>query len=325
MLRAMTTGKPPGDPGEGTGTVRVLHVPPGPVRGPRGGGRPGIVVLAGVVAAIAVAIGAAQLAPPAPELPRLSFALPAAAASAAAVSSADPATPPDASAPDASALLARTTPRLSRDALAAAVRDGSLDGRLVFVDGVLHATPMRCESPAQGPGGCVKLEIPGIGVPVHTDEGATPWPGDPPPGAWLVTVAGAGALVYLGSFLPTPGGPAVIGDLPIDGVAERDGTLLEARGYLVVNPVHPCDTRDVDATPCPAPPPFLADDEPLPDGIRVSDRGEQVGLASSMPEVDPAAVVTVGTFLVTRVPGTEGSWRVVARYEPSRAVRVLVP
>jgi hypothetical protein len=50
-----------------------------------------------------------------------------------------------------------------------------------------------------------------------------------------------------------------------------------------------------------------------------------VELSASTPEIDPAAVVTAGTFLLAP-PATDGvPWRVVARYEPTRAVRVLVP
>ena len=70
-------------------------------------------------------------------------------------------------APDPSAILADTPPRLSREDLEAAVLDGSLDGRLVFVEGVMRATRVPCEGRAQASRDCVDLEIPGIGVPVR--------------------------------------------------------------------------------------------------------------------------------------------------------------
>ena len=159
---------------------------------------------------------------------------------------------------------------------------------------------------------------------------ATPWPGEPPPDAWLVTVARDGGLVYLGSLVPVEDGPSTIDGI-VEGFGPRgrdwiDGTLFGVDGYLVSNPIHPCRRAVAGATPCPAPPPFLAYDEPLPDGILVSDAGAEVQLLASMPEIDPDAVVTEGTFLLAPpADDGEGPWRVVARYEPSRAVRVLVP
>ena len=96
-------------------------------------------------------------------------------------------------------------------------------------------------------------------------------------------------------------------------------------GYLVVDPVHACRRAVAGATPCPAPPPFLAYDDAPRGRDLVSDAGAVVELSASMPEVDPEAVVTAGTFLLAP-PADEGApWRVVARYEPSRAVRVLAP
>jgi hypothetical protein len=278
------------------------------------------------VAVIVAAIGIAQLGPPAPTLPRVSFALPTNGPTATGV------------APDPSTIAVDSPPRLSREDLAAAVLDGSLDGRLVFVDGVMRATPLPCPSQSPALRGCVGLDIPGIGVPVwpgefgvpvRPGETDTPWPGEPPPDAWLVTVAQAGGLVYLGSLVPSEDGPRTI-----DGIVEafgprgRDwlnGTLFEADGYLVVNPVHPCRLAVPGATPCPAPQPFLAYDEPLADGVLVSDLGAAVQVSETMPEIDPNAVVTAGTFLLAPPDDDEGPWRVVARYEPARAVRALVP
>ena len=110
----------------------------------------------------------------------------------------------------------------------------------------------------------MELEIPGIGVPVRPGELSNPWPGEPPPDAWLVTVARDGGLVYLGSLVPVEDGPSTIDEIE-EGFGPRgrdwtDGTLFELDGFLLAPPAE--------------------DGEP---------------------------------------------WRVVARYEPSRAVRVLVP
>jgi hypothetical protein len=282
-----------------------------------------LAVLGLLVAVVAGAVGLAQLAPAPANPARISFAVPTLAPSAVVATRAPAAT--DSPALDPVAVLAGSTPRMRRDALAAAVRDGSLDGRLVFVDGVLRATPARCPGLAPGSGGCVDLAIPGLGLRVRQGDEAVPWAGAPPPGAWLVTVARTGGLVYLGSLVPRQGATPPISGIPIAGTAEQDGTLFEAAGHLVRHPIHTCFRPGIAATPCPPPPSFLADDEPLPDGLLTTDSGEEVRLAAAMPEVDPEAIVVPGTFLLQRVPGTEGSWLVIARYEPARAVRVLVP
>ena len=313
---------------------RDLDVPPAPVRDPRGGRPAGLLALVAITAVIVAAIGIAQVAPPAPTLPRVSPALPTGGPTAAALPSSG--TSP---APDPSAILADTPPRLSREDLAAAVLDGSLDGRLVFVEGVMRATRVPCEGEPEASLGCVDLEIPGIGVPVRPGEIGvpvrpgeidTPWPGEPPPDAWLVTVARDRGLVYLGSLVPSADGVRTI-DGVVEGFGPRgrdwvDGTLFEVDGYLVVNPVHPCRLADAGATPCPAPSPFLSYSAPDADGILVTDDGAVVELSASMPEIDPDAVVTMGRFLLAPPADEDGApWRVVARYEPSRAVRVLVP
>ncbi len=285
-----------------------------------------------MVAVIVAAIGIAQVVPPAPTpSPRASAAPSAVTASAVALPSSGPSL-----APDPSGILAGSPPRFSREDLAAAVLDGSLDGRLVFVDGVMRATRVPCEGESEASLGCVDLEIPGIGVPVRPGEISTPWPGEPPLDAWLVTVARDGGLVYLGSLVPSEDGLRTIDGI-VEGFGPRgrdwtDGTLFEVDGYLVTEPVRGCVAEGPDATLCPAPPPFLVYDDPLADGIFVLDAGAVVlnasavvDLSASMPEIDPDAVVNAGTFLVAPPDDDEGPWRVVARYQPSRAVRVLVP
>jgi hypothetical protein len=274
--------------------------------------------------AVGGAVGLAQLAPAPTDPARISFAMPTVAPSPVAAGTPDP-TGDASNVPDPSAVLAGTTPRMRRDALAAAVRDGTLDGRLVFVDATLGVTPVRCQSLAQGFGGCVDLAIPGLGLAVWQGEDTVPWPADPPPGAWLVTVARAGGLVYLGSLVPQPRGQVPLLSIAGANPPASEGTLVEADGYLVTHPVHACYRPAVPATPCPPPPPFLAEDAPLADGLLVSDRGHEVSVAPSAPGIDPAATVAGGTYLVQHRQAGEGGVLVVARYEPSRAVRVLVP
>jgi hypothetical protein len=214
---------------------------------------------------------------------------------------------------------------MARPALEAAVRDGSLDGRLVFVDGTITHEAARCPGMTESFGGCVVLAIPGLALPVWQADTAIPWRADPPSGAWLVTVARYGGLLYLGSLLPRFGEDVPVAVVGADAMPPAEGSLFEATGYLVQHPLHTCFRPGVAATPCPPPPPFLAQDAPTPDGLLVSDAGADVELARSVAEVDAAAVVTPGTFLVQRSRTEGGDAIVVARYVPSRAVRVLVP
>ena len=306
------------------GAPRHLDVPPGPVRGPRGGGRVAFVVLGALVVSMAGAVVLAQLQPAPPDPARISFAVPTLAPSPVAAATEAPAT---ATVPGADpvAVLAGTTPRMARSDLEAAVRDGALDGRIVFIDGTLAVTPVRCQSLAQGYGGCVDLAIPGLGLAVWQGEVAVPWRADPPPGAWLVTVARTGGLVYLGSLVPDAVGSTPISVLAAASIPDAAGTLFESDGFLVRNPLHTCFRPGVAATPCPPPPPFLAEDEPLGGGLLATDAGAVVSIMSPAPEIPADEPVIGGTFLVARHPGDGAVMQVVARFDPSRAVRVLVP
>ena len=333
MLPPMSEGPP--SPAQELGVPpRDLAVPPAPLRPSGGGSFAALGVLVAVIVIITAGVVTANVTPPNPRASAPPPPRSAAPASAPALpptpdaTSGAVATPP-VPGPDASAILAGTTPRLSRDRLAAGVRDGSLEGRLVFVDGVMRATPARCVDPAREPLDCAELEIPGLGLPVSLGDSATPWPGDPPPGAWLVTIARGGGLEYLGSLVPWRDGPRGLTSIRMllanRGGVPQHGSLFEVDGFLVANPLRICGIVGPDATQCPAPPPFLAEDEPLADGIRVSDAGEEVVLTGPVPGVDPGVVVTPGPFLVVPAGPGGGPWRIVARYEPARSVRVLVP
>ena len=231
-------------------------------------------------------------------------------------------------------------PRLTAKDLTAAVTDGSLDGRLVFIDGTLTADEVPCEPPLDDRGGpCVELSVPGLGLEVRPEPVAMPWRGTPPPGAWIVAVGRNGTLGYLGSLVPTReravdvhelGARLLNGDLP------AKGSLFQLDGYLVLNATRRCGRADPAGTsPCPPAPPFLAAEPPSGDGVPRSNRGADVGLAASVVDIDTGDLVTQGTFLVAPpaacdlAEATEAcldhDWTVVARYDPPRSVRVLVP
>jgi len=306
------------------GAPRNLDVPPGPVRGPRGGGRVALAALAAIVVAVAGAIGLAQLEPAPSDPARISFAVPTLTPPPVAVATEAPAGTAG-PAPDPAAILAATTARMARPDLEAAVRDGTLEGRLVFVDGTITHEAAHCPGLTESFGGCVDLAIPGLALPVRQADTAIPWRADPPPGAWLVTVARDGGLVFLGSLLPRVGAGLPVVLAPDGADPARAGTLFEVPGFLVRNPVHTCFRPGVPATPCPPPPPFLATDPPLENGILTTDAGIEVRLGARLVDTDAAAVVLPGTFLV-QPDRSEGKPPVlVARFEPSRAVRVLVP
>jgi hypothetical protein len=243
--------------------------------------------------------------------------------------------------PGSAGLGAVGTPlRLARGVLRDGVVAGQIDEQLVFVDGILRVTPARCQGAIRGSRGCVELEIPGLGLPVSPGRDAIPWRGDPPPGAWIVTVARAGGLVYLGSLVPDPRVPDAIDGLTrrlfFGELATPSRTLFEVEGWLVVHPPPTCFRPGIPATPCPPAVPFLASDEPAADGALRSSRGGPVDLAPGAVDVDPGDVVTPGRFLVM-LPAScdatdpvatcdaEPRWRVVARFDPERSFRVLAP
>jgi hypothetical protein len=314
--------------GEERRTGRV-EVPP--TRVPERGRRAPYAVLALGVATICGAVAIAQLGPATVPEP-IAFDLPTRPPATLAATASPAAT--QGPVPDA------VPPRLSRTDLGERVRDGSLDGRLVFVDGVLQATEVACEPPWDGGGGpCQELSVPGLGLEVRPEPVAMPWRGLPPPGAWIVTVARNGRLGYLGSLVPER---VMAGDAEelvvrlIQGDVAPRGSLFQVDGWLIVTPNATCRRPDASrTTPCPLVPPFLAADPPSAFGIRSSNRGAAVDLAASVVDVDPDEVMTPGVFLLAPPEACdlgEASdacldldWTLVARYEPARSVRVLVP
>jgi hypothetical protein len=303
-----------------------------PTRVSRRARRGPYVLLAIGIAGLVGAVALAQLTPD-QEQPPISIVLPTAPPAPTAAPAAVP-TPTIGPPPDPA------PPRLTPRDLTAAVADGSLDGRLVFIDGTLDVTETDCAPSQDGRGGpCVDLKVPGLGLDVRPEPVAMPWRGEPPPGAWIVTVAKNGRLGYLGSLVPSP---VMAGDATemvvrlLNGDLRSAGSLYQLGGFLVVNPIRPCDRPDASrATPCPLAPPFLAAEAPLADGSLHSNRGGDVALATPVVDVDPAALVTPGLFLLTP-PATcdldespdgcvDVPWTVVGRYEPTRSVRVLVP
>jgi len=293
--------------------ARSLDVAPTPLRGSGGGRGRAAFVLGAMGLVLAGAVGVAQLTTRA--APRVAVATAGTDASHA-VPAASP-TPLN-----ATAILDGTPARLHPAALAAAVRDGSLDNRLVFVDGDLRVESVDCDNLATVRLGCIQLTIPGLGLPVRAAEPRLAWM-PVPLDAWLVTVARGRALVYLGSLVPDRQLPSSLRDLEqrlIDGPGHgtkdrRDGTLFETNGTLLTGAPPPCTGA------CPSERPTLAAPLLVGDGVGTE---TVVDVPANTPDVDLRAQWLGGPFLVTRGRAGAG-WQVVARYVPSRAVRVQVP
>ena len=314
MLARVTSGERD-DPGPGlVPPGRTLDVAPTPLRGSGGGRGRGVVALASVALVIGVAVALAQL--PAPTQPKVARS----AAPSAAVAVKTPAIPTIG--PSTGPVEAQTIPaRVRPSDLATALHEGTLDGRLVFVDGSMVSTPTGCRNLAEIGTGCISLKVPGLGVAIWAGTTVRPWPGDPPAGAWLVTVVRPGGLAYLGSLLPdrerVAGITALEAKLTASETVAAAGALFEVDGSLVPLPRQSCPEG------CPGAEPFLVD-KLATVGELLSSSGRTVVVDPGTPEVDSNAVVVQGTFLVGRTKGGDG-WRIVARYLPDESVRVLAP
>jgi hypothetical protein len=317
MLARVTSGERD-DPGPGLEPPgKTLDVAPTPLRGSGGGRGRGVVALAAVALVIAAAVGLAQL--PTPAQPKV--ARPAAPSAAVAVATPIP-TPIPTIGPSTGPAEAQTIPaRVRPSDLATALHEGTLDGRLVFVDGSMVSTPTGCRNLADIRTGCISLKVPGLGVAIWAGTTVRPWPGDPPAGAWLVTVVRPGGLAYLGSLLPdherVAGITALEAKLTAKETNAAAGALFEVDGSLVPLPRQSCPEG------CPGALPFLVD-KLATVGELLSSSGTTVVVDPGTPEVDRNAVVVQGTFLVGRTQTGDG-WRIVARYLPDQSVRVLAP
>ena len=133
-----------------------------------------------------------------------------------------------------------------------------------------------------------------------------------------MTVARTGGLVYLGSLVPSVGGPESIASLAgrlRDGALAGLGSLFEASGVLTRVPPGHCSAGLTGGSPCPVEPPWLTGDAPL-GGDVVRQAGQAVSIAQAvvdLPATDPAVQ---GRFLLAPPSGADNS---VAGSGPVRA------
>ena len=220
-------------------------------------------------------------------------------------------------------------PRLDRSTFVSRVRDGTLEDRLVFADARLDR--VYCENEGIPTCPAPKLNIAGVSldiVPGATVRGRSLVV---PPRALLVFRVWGGRLEYFGSLMThhegSPALAALTAEIESSEPRVRQPTLWDAGGWLVLNPV--CHA-DIAAASCPTGP-FLADEAPMPDGTLRSEAGSPVALSEALWGIDPARdTVTGGPFMVratdvARQDAGAPPWEVVARYDPSRSVRVVIP
>ena len=280
-----------------TRPASALDVPVSPVGSPGGRRRLGPIV--GVLALVVVVVGGIALAQAFPAAPVAPVVQPLPVAEATA--SPGPTPSPSLSLPirlDASDLVAR-------------VLDGTIDEWLVYADATLQS--------ADG------LSVEGIGLDIVPNPNA-PAGTVVPAGAVLVLRVRGHQLEFLGSLLTHPVSPSIAilkEELTSVSPVAVQPTLRDAGGWLIVHPA--CFFAASPAPPCDTAP-FLAEDQPLPDGTRRTDDGAIVALAPDIWGVDPQRdTVSPGPFLVRPLAADPSTWEVVARYEPTKSVRVVIP
>ena len=288
--------QPPPDPASSRSTGE-LDVPVAPVWS--SGGRRRLAPIVGVVALGIVVVGGIVLAQAFPATSEAPVVQPPPLAAATATPG-----------PTPSATLALPA-RLDASELVADVLNDSLDEWLVYADAALR------------PGS--ELAIEGLGLDVVPNPNA-PAGTAVPAGAVLVLRVRGHQLEFLGSLLTHPVAPSIAilkEELTSVSPVVVQPTLRDAGGWLIVHPA--CFFAASPAPPCDTAP-FLAEDQPLPDGTRRSDDGATVALAPDIWGVDPQRdTVSPGPFLVRPLAANPSTWEVVARYEPTKSVRVVIP
>jgi hypothetical protein len=194
------------------------------------------------------------------------------------------------------------------DELRTRLADGSLDGRLIVVDGQMQFDGRAC-------GLRIACPIPSIdglgGVQIDTDtEARIALQKAIPPRGPLVFVVHDGILRYLGrqpadvdhaitvSQLMDTRIPSLID--PSSPIHELTDDPQLVSGWLVVGGADACSTRAPAPGPCIGPNPWLTDDRPSDDGTlnQIDTAGMAVSLTTDPPISPVDRIVTEGSFLV---------------------------
>ena len=215
-----------------------------------------------------------------------------------------------------------TPPRLRAAELVEAVQSGSLEHTLVFADARLDVDCGDAHQPCADP----TLAVEGLALDVLPGTLGTPV-GIPLPRSVLVLEVQGTRLVYRGALVVYSNGTPRY-EVLAGGSAARPpdpSALTDVAGWLVLD--GPCLGPSSGPLPC-ARRATLADQEPASIDVRAA-AGPTVAVPVGAWGIDDSASAIVpGPFLARQNPATgadEPAWQIVARYDPLRSVRVVIP
>ena len=283
-------------------------VPIGPLDG-RGGRRRAVVVIGAVALLVVIGLASAQLQPEV--VPPVAI------------------VPADTVAPATDAPITPSTsfevtpPRVRAAELVEAVRSGSLEGRLVFADASLDIDCGEHVPPCADP----QLAVQGVALDVLPGTLGTAV-GVPLPRSVLVLEVEGTRLVYRGALIVYSNGTPRY-EVLAGGSAARPpdpSALTDVAGWLVLD--GPCLGPSSGSRPC-ARRATLANEEPTSAESPPTVAGPTVAVPVGAWGIDDsAAAIVPGPFLARQNPVTgddEPDWQIVARYDPLRSVRVVIP
>ncbi len=226
--------------------------------------------------------------------------------------------------PTPSASLEVTPPRLRAAELVEAVRSGSLEHTLVYADATLDVECGEERMPCAEP----QLAVEGLALDVLPDTLGTPI-GIPLPRSVLVLEVQGAGLVYRGALIVSSNGTPRY-EVLAGGSAARPpdpSALTDVAGWLMLD--GPC------VSPANGPDPALCasgdrsptSSRPPASDARTPDRRSRSRSAPGA-STTPASAIVPGPFLVRPNPAAgddEPAWQIVARYDPLRSVRVVIP
>jgi hypothetical protein len=224
-------------------------------------------------------------------------------------------------------------PTITATDLMAAIRDGSLDGQILAIDGTLQTVAWDC--PLDAPEPCQRFYVDGLpGVAITWDGGSSAADAsgamDPYTGRLLVTPRhgrlqpGTGWLELLGVLhgdLARPVAFATLaGTFPAGSL--RDTLRVDAvDGWLVVDGPIFCALIRPGGTPCPQQRSLLTPSAPTLSGELTAQDNLPAEPHRGAPGIGASPIREVGPFLVRQDLSTSG-WVVVGRYDPN-GVRVV--
>jgi hypothetical protein len=225
--------------------------------------------------------------------------------------------------PSPSRSIEVTPPRLRAAELVEAVLSGSLEHKMVFADATLDVACGDAHQPCDD----AKLTIEGLALDVLPGTLGTKV-GIPLPRSVLVLEVQGSVLVYRGALIVYSNGTPRYEVLAGGSAAgpPDPSALTDVAGWLVLD--GPCLGPSSGSRPC-ARRATLANEEPTSAEGRPIEDGPTVAVPVGAWGIDDSAQAIVpGPFLARQNPATgddEPDWQIVARYDPSRSVRVVIP